>query len=255
MATNTVYLITGANRGIGQQLTSTLLVRPHTTVIATVRNPSTSSHLLTRLEVGEGSRLVVAGLEVSGVRTGDIETATKTLYASLKEKEGVKKIDVLVANAGFCSPKDFLSVTSTPLENMAASFHINAIGPVALFQALRPLLMESENAKFIVISSSLGSIAHMEGPVPSAAYGMAKAAVNYAVRKVHFEEASITAMALHPGWVKTDNGQTFADAVGAREPPMTLERSVEGVLKQIDGATKEGTSGGFVSYDGQVIAF
>lgn len=34
-------------------------------------------------------------------------------------------------------------------------------------------------------------------------------------------------------WVKTGNGQNFADAVGAKEPPMTIEQSVKGVLAQV----------------------
>lgn len=34
-------------------------------------------------------------------------------------------------------------------------------------------------------------------------------------------------------WVKTQNGQAFADSVGVKEPPMSLEESVEGVLGQV----------------------
>ena len=34
-------------------------------------------------------------------------------------------------------------------------------------------------------------------------------------------------------WVKTGNGQTFADAIGVKEPPLTLDESVRGVLAQV----------------------
>ena len=34
-------------------------------------------------------------------------------------------------------------------------------------------------------------------------------------------------------WVKTVNGQNFADSIGVAEPPMTLEESVTGVLAQV----------------------
>jgi hypothetical protein len=34
-------------------------------------------------------------------------------------------------------------------------------------------------------------------------------------------------------WVKTGNGQNFAEAVGVKEPPMTVEQSVNGVLAQV----------------------
>lgn len=54
-------------------------------------------------------------------------------------------------------------------------------------------------------------------------------------------------------WVKTGNGQNFADAVGVSEPPMSLDDSVSGVLSVIDGATRGKTSGTFLSYDGSVL--
>jgi hypothetical protein len=56
-------------------------------------------------------------------------------------------------------------------------------------------------------------------------------------------------------WVKTENGQNFADSIGVKEPPMSLEKSVNGVLEQVDSATKDTTSGTFVSYDGTPIAW
>lgn len=40
-------------------------------------------------------------------------------------------------------------------------------------------------------------------------------------------------LAIHPGWVRTENGQNFADAVGVDMPPMSVEQSVEGILKQV----------------------
>lgn len=78
-------------------------------------------------------------------------------------------------------------------------------------------------------------------------------------------------------WVKTTNGQNFADSIGVESPPMSLEESVAGVLKQvchlpsfltrdfqesymvrltrgqIDEATRSTISGTFVSYDGSTI--
>jgi len=34
-------------------------------------------------------------------------------------------------------------------------------------------------------------------------------------------------------WVKTANGQNFADSIGVAEPPLELEESVQGVLNQV----------------------
>lgn len=74
-------------------------------------------------------------------------------------------------------------------------------------------------------------------------------------------------------WVKTANGQNFADVVGVNEPPMTVEQSVKGVLAQVcpplnhasmiiadevlvkvDALEKSSpASGAFVNYDGSIL--
>jgi norsolorinic acid ketoreductase len=59
---------------------------------------------------------------------------------------------------------------------MQEHFLVNAIGPVLLFQAVLPLLSKARNPKFVVMSSSAGTIADTEKrPFPNTAY---KAALN-----------------------------------------------------------------------------
>ena len=80
-------------------------------------------------------------------------------------------------------------------------------------------------------------------------YNMSKAAVNYAMRKLHFEFPQIVVSPLHPGWVQTDMGGEAAKVVGVKEgPPVTIDASVNGLARQIDSATRE-TSGRFWGYD------
>ncbi|KAI0128339.1 putative aflatoxin biosynthesis ketoreductase nor-1 [Xylariales sp. AK1849] len=65
MATaQTTILITGANRGIGKGLIEASLSEPDHTVIAAVRDPSTSEPL-NQLPVAKGSRLVVVKLDAT----------------------------------------------------------------------------------------------------------------------------------------------------------------------------------------------
>jgi norsolorinic acid ketoreductase len=211
MASNTVFLITGANRGftpiqplfcaythvtfigIGFALTASLLLRPSTTVIATVRSSATSRTELGSLRAAANGRLIVATLSSTS------DTDATTLVSNLSSQHGVIHIDTVIANAG--AGETFESSLSTPLSELRQSFEINTIGPIKLFQAAFPLLQRSTNPKFILISSSLGSIGAMEGNIPSLAYGVSKAAANYFVRKVHFEHEEVTAVALHPGLV------------------------------------------------------
>ncbi|KAE9371316.1 NAD(P)-binding protein [Stipitochalara longipes BDJ] len=245
MSSSTTYLITGANRGIGLGLAASLLQRPNTTVIATIRSLTTSTTDLTSLPVAEKSHLLIVPFTLSLSTTS---ASSETLLSTLAENK-ITKINTLILNAGLGS--SFLPVLQTPLASVVEHFESNTILPITLFQTLYPLL--STPSKVILISSSLGSIRDMEGAAPTLAYGVSKAGANYFVRKVHFEHAAVVALAVHPGWVKTANGQNFADSIGVAEPPMTLEQSVDGVLAQIDGATKETTSGSFVSFDGSII--
>ena len=50
------------------------------------------------------------------------------------------------------------------------------------------------------MGSAVGSIGGMEKrPAPMFAYGASKAMLNYLIRKIHFENESITAFAIDPG--------------------------------------------------------
>lgn len=214
--------------GIGAGLALALLRRPNNTVITTHRNASSIvNEGLNGLHPASGSKWIVQ------YYAPDVnpESEAERMITELTSRHEITKIDVLIANLG--AGTEFRSTLDTTPDSILNHFNTNALGPVVLFRKLHPLLNASENPKFILISSSLGSIGEMEGGIPSLAYGMSKAAANYFVRKVHFEHQNITSLAIHPGWVKTENGQNFADAIGVAEPPATVEQSVEGILVQV----------------------
>jgi len=48
------------------------------------------------------------------------------------------------------------------LEDMSSAFKINALGPLALFQASRDLLKKSSYPKWVSVSRAAGSISAME---------------------------------------------------------------------------------------------
>ena len=92
----------------------------------------------------------------------------------------------------------------------------------------------------------MGSIGQLDtfGTLPAMPYGVSKAAVNFAMRKLHFEFPNIVTSLLDPGWVQTDMGSEAAQIIGVKDgPPVTIEACVTGLAKVIDGATIE-TSGG-----------
>src|ERR1700760_1021388 len=68
MASNTVYVITGANRGIGLGLVQAYLARPSTTVVATVRSEIAAISLvasINEVEIGSLSVLHIVQLDFS----------------------------------------------------------------------------------------------------------------------------------------------------------------------------------------------
>ena len=91
-------------------------------------------------------------------------------------------------------------------------------------------------------------------PVPFFGYGISKAAANYLVRKLHFENPKLTSMAFNPGWVQTDMGNGAATGVGMEEAPMSIEESVKNLVGLFDGANRE-KSGTFTASSGDAIAW
>jgi hypothetical protein len=89
----------------------------------------------------------------------------------------------------------------------------------------------------------------MMSGAPTLGYGVSKAGVHYAAKKIHGEEPEIVVLVVHPGlvfrfqredgvltmirWVQTKNGQNFADSIGVPAPPMTVEQSAGAVLAQV----------------------
>ncbi|KUJ14229.1 NAD(P)-binding protein [Mollisia scopiformis] len=236
----TTYLITGASRGLGLGLLKAYLSRPNTTVIAAVRNPTSASSLNT-LPKGEGSTLII--VKIDSASHTDALAAVKELTTV----HNINTLDVVIANAGISNT--LAPVAIVPLSEIEEHFNVNAIGPFLLFQACFPLL--KKGSKFIGMSSALATISGMEmRPFPMTAYGVSKAALNYFVRKIHFENEELISFALDPGFVQTDMGNTGAQLVGMKEATTPIDDCVAGMLKIIDESTREKTSGRFPIWEG-----
>lgn len=95
------------------------------------------------------------------------------------EAAEIRYIDIVIANAGISPPIDPLETVG--LKDMSSTFEINALGPLALFQASRELLSKSSNPKWVSVSSAAGSISVMEalGAHVAPAYSLSKAALNW----------------------------------------------------------------------------
>lgn len=246
----TTYLITGANRGIGRGLADLILARPGNTVVALLRDPSheTSQSLG---PIAEGTKVIKMKYDAAD------EAGLKTSIQELQTKHGIDSLDVVIANAGASTWR------GKSLEIPPAAVHeqitINTIGPLLLFAATLPLLEKAEDSpKFIAISSAIGSIESIPN-YPRAnvvGYGMSKAALNYVVRKLHFDHPNICIELMTPGAVLTDLMRlvpNYKETMKNLPHLVPFDESVSGLMKNIDNATRDKTSGGFRDWKGETV--
>ncbi|XP_059713286.1 C-signal-like isoform X2 [Haemorhous mexicanus] len=78
---------------------------------------------------------------------------------------------------------------------------------------------------------------------------MGQAALNMLSKcqSVAYKEHGILCIALHPGWVQTDLGRS-----GGEAPPVTVDDSVQGMLKVLSSLSEKDT-GAFLDWEGNVI--
>ncbi|KAI5890553.1 NAD(P)-binding protein [Schizophyllum commune H4-8] len=260
----TVYLVSGANRGIGMVHPACVAERAHAStspglaivtllasrsdaiVFAGARSPESADklHALSRAHPG---RVHVVKL-VSADRA-DNDAAVEEI------KRTAGHLNVVIANAGISDCfKDALAISP---EEMTRHFEVNTNGPLVLFQATYPLLRASKAPKFAAVTSHVGSIAggtQLENTVY--AYGASKAALNWVTRKLHFQYPEITIFPIAPGGADTDmvkvsltldpGMQKVIDGYSLGPP----EVCARGVLEQVDIATRETHGGKLVDYTG-----
>ncbi|RYP28564.1 hypothetical protein DL767_007170 [Monosporascus sp. MG133] len=179
--------------------------------------------------LGTGSKLLLVKLESSSPT--DAKSAVEQINAA-----GIDHIDIVIANAGLSPPVAPLETVDP--EEVASVLKINAIGPMALYQACHSLLEKSKNAKFVSISSAAGSIAAMEsfGSYVAPAYSISKAALNWITLAAHCGNKWLTAFAVNPGLVATDMGNRTAKYLGMEKAPYTKEYSAERVISLLKEA-------------------
>lgn len=243
---STVYLVTGANRGIGLAVAAQLAARPNAIVFAGARDPTRAKELNALADAHPGRLHVIK--VVSADRANNDAAAEE-----IKKVAG--RLDVVIANAGISD--SFLDALEVTPEEMTRHFEINTNGPLVLFQATHALLSASPAPKFVPISSGNGSIEQgTQFPGDIYPYGASKAALNWVVRKLHREFPAMIIFPLAPGAVETDLTMSAAKRdPGIGElikdfPLITTEESARGIVEQVDVATRETHGGQFVDITG-----
>lgn len=225
-------VITGANRGIGLELTRQFLARGDS-IDAGARDPAQSNEL-SALAASSDGRLQVHALDVAS------EESARTFSAGI-----TRPVDLLINNAGVRTRRDDLEDLS--LEDALQMLQVNALGALRVTRALLPRLREARGAKIASLSSGLGSIAD-NASGGGYGYRMSKAALNMATRSLaqDLRSEGLIAVAVSPGWVQTDMGGTSA--------PLQVSESAAGLLAVLDRLTLQ-ESGSFLDFRGERLAW
>jgi NAD(P)-dependent dehydrogenase (short-subunit alcohol dehydrogenase family) len=220
------FLITGAGRGIGFELTKLALADGHN-VYALVRNPDKAKDL-TELKNRYPSKLRFL--------KADVRVAEELKQAQTEIKN--TPLDVLINNAGILTDSDIRHLTPDELQSV---FAVNA--PIQVTQTFLQNLKSAPAPKLVNITSLMGSISD-NGSGGYYAYRMSKAALNMFAKSFSVDEPSITTLQLHPGWVRTN--------MGGPQAPVEPVDSAKGLYKVIMTSKPE-QSGKFFNYDGRAL--
>ena len=149
------------------------------------------------------------------------EADAKTAVRDLISTHNISAVDVVIANAGIA--KVLPTVAQAQVSDMLEHFMVNAVAPALLFQACLPLLRKSQkDAKFVTMSTTAASIGDMEQvPIPNAAYGPSKAALNYLTKKIYIENPDIIAFPISPGYDHSPKLQAVPTYNSRYTPAMT----------------------------------
>ncbi len=220
--------LTGANRGIGLALVREALARGYR-VFAGARHPDRARELQALAQT-HPQHLDLIAIDVTD--NASIAAAAQAVAAQ------TPRLDILINNAGVFPRGERL--TTLDAQTMLHTFHVNSVGPMMVIQHFRPLL--HHGAKILNISSQLGSLTRAGGT--SYSYNSSKAALNMLTRILAQELRSvrIIAVAVHPGWVRTDMGGPAA--------PLAPATSARGIL-DLAQRLRLRDSGEFFTWEGK----
>jgi NAD(P)-dependent dehydrogenase (short-subunit alcohol dehydrogenase family) len=185
MATNRVWLITGAGRGLGVDIAKAALAAGHK-VVATGRNTAKVAKAL-----GESADLLVVKLDIT--KPSDAESAVKATV------DRFGRIDVLVNNAANFYAGFFEELTPEQMERQLST---SLVGPMNVTRAVLPVMRKQRSGLIITISSTAGLIGFEFGT----AYAASKFGLEGWMQSLQaeVEPFGINTITVNPGFFRTE---------------------------------------------------
>jgi NAD(P)-dependent dehydrogenase (short-subunit alcohol dehydrogenase family) len=228
-----VALVTGANKGIGFEISRGIASRDITVVMGArdSRRGETAC-----------SQLQAAGLGVH-FQLLDVADDVSIKVAVEKISHNFGRLDILVNNAGIMVDGDTTALT-VDTRTVDETLRTNFYGPLLLCQQCIPLMRKNGYGRIVNISSMLGSLSEIINPesgyagVQSPAYRLSKNALNSitALFASRVSGENILVNSACPGWVKTD--------MGGLQAPLTPEQGADTPI-WLATLPDDGPTGGF----------
>lgn len=194
-------LITGASLGLGRALAERLADRGWQLVID-ARRP----------ELLERARSELAGRTTVHAVAGDVSDPVHRA-ALVRAAEAAGALELVVNNASTLGASPQPPLFDLDPQLLARIYAVNVIAPLAIIQAVRPLL--SDTAAVLNISSD-AAVGHYAG---WGGYGSAKAALDHLTATLAAEAPSLHWYALDPGDLRTDLHQAAFPGTDLRALP------------------------------------
>jgi NAD(P)-dependent dehydrogenase (short-subunit alcohol dehydrogenase family) len=185
MTDKTVWLITGAARGMGADIAKAALADGHA-VVATARNPAAVTDAM-----GEDEHLLAVSLDVTDPAAAE---------AAVKEAvDRFGRIDVLVNNAANFYAGFFEELSP---DDIRAQLETTLFGPMNVTRAVLPVMRAQRSGLVVAISSTAGIV----GQAFCAAYAASKFGVEGWIESLtpEIEPFGIHTMLVEPGFFRTE---------------------------------------------------
>jgi NAD(P)-dependent dehydrogenase (short-subunit alcohol dehydrogenase family) len=247
---NRIALVTGANQGIGFQVSKELAAHGWTVLLG-ARNPEKGR--AAAADIGQGARVVQL----------DVTDAASIAAAADRIGKEHGHLDLLVNNAAISRPTELSDVSledynkamgasTITLDRMRTVWETNVFGVVAVTQAMLPLLRAASAARIVMVSSGAGSLALNADPgfghrkLFGPGYAGSKSAMNAVTLgfAIELEREGIMVNAVSPGFTSTNlNNYQGTDSLedGAREVVR---------VALLEGDTR---TGAFTGWEGRTI--
>ena len=203
-------LITGGSKGFGLAV-ATSLVKDGWSVVVDGRDRAVLDAAVASLQAeshGQAVRGIAGDVADPAHRAGLVKAVTE-----------LGQLDLLVNNASTLGPSPLPRLAEFPLQELEHVLAVNLVAPLALIQAVLPLLRTSRGT-VIDITSDAG----VEGYAGWGGYGSSKAALEQLSNVLAAEETDVRVYWFDPGDMRTEMHQAAfpGDDISDRPLPETV---------------------------------